>query len=286
MAPDSALSLHLEMLPGDFPELFEGSLPADQHFSLLSADPVAAQVGAQHHALLTALKVSSEEILGSLPGGASSVLRQLVAIPGAERGSLRPHMVALLKAVGATTAPSVFLTEQLAGFTQSPAAQVRLGCCRRVNFCAMYVSCVWRTVGEVQELGCRMERAGIVGVLSMKCASLLHMWRRCGSCSFLMRAGWRQGSLTRPQTRPPAFTGCCQRCWPWLLCPKGLRGALSWQPCRPSRHPSSPAAAMPKAPSQAWQLHHALPQNVPQKIVLSTESNIALTELRNNSSAP
>ena len=126
MAPDSALSLHLEMLPGDFSEHFEGSLPADQHFSILSASPIAAQVAAQHHALLTALKASSEKILGGLSGGASSVVRQLVALPGAERGSLRPHMVALLKAVAASTAPSVFLTEQLAAFTHSSTAQARL----------------------------------------------------------------------------------------------------------------------------------------------------------------
>ena len=125
MAPDSALSLHLEMLPEDASEHFEGSLPADQHFSLLSASPVAAQVAAQHHALLTALNASSEKVLGGLPGGASGVLRQLVALPGAERRSLRPHTVALLKAVAAHTAPSVFLTEQLAAFTQSPTAQVR-----------------------------------------------------------------------------------------------------------------------------------------------------------------
>ena len=126
MAPDSTMSMHLEMLPGNFSEHFEGSLPADQHFSLLSASPVAAQVAAQHHALLTALNASSEKILGGLSGGASGVLRQLVALPGADRGSLRPHMAALLKAVAASTAPSVFLTEQLAAFTQSPVAQVRL----------------------------------------------------------------------------------------------------------------------------------------------------------------
>ena len=146
MASDSAMSMHLEMLPGDFSDHFEGSLPADQHFSLLSASPIAAQVAAQHHALLTALNTSSEKILGGLPRGASGVLRQLVALPGAERGSLRPHMVALLKAVAASTAPSVFLTEQLAAFIQSPTAQVRLMGCRWVTLCAMFLLCAWRTV--------------------------------------------------------------------------------------------------------------------------------------------
>ena len=166
MAPDSALSRHLEMLPADISEHFEGSLPADQHFSLLSTDPLAAHVAAQHHALLTALSISSEKVLGSLPGGASGLFRQLAALPGGERGSLRPHMVALLKAVAASTAPSVFLTEQLAAFTQSPAAQVRLACCGRITFCAMHLPRAWRTVGMVQELG-GLEWAGSVGILSM-----------------------------------------------------------------------------------------------------------------------
>ena len=180
MAPDSALSLHLEMLPRDFPEHFEGSLPADQHFSILSASPIAARVAAQHHALLTALNASSEKVPGGLPGGASGVLRQLVALPGAERGSLRPHMVALLKAVAASTAPAVFLTEQLAAFTQSPTAQVRLLCCRWVALCIMYPHCAGRSVAVVQKVGRKLQkvtiqRVGSAGMFSMKRPSLLLM---------------------------------------------------------------------------------------------------------------
>ena len=83
-------------------------------------------MAAQHHALLLALQSTSAAALSSQPGGVSGLFRQLVGLPGAQTGSLQPHLRALLRAVEDASAPAVFLTEQLGSFTQQPALEVRI----------------------------------------------------------------------------------------------------------------------------------------------------------------
>lgn len=124
LAPESALSIHLDNLPGDVDQHFDGGLPTGEHFALLSADPVAAQVAAQHQALLTALQNCSPSVLSGRHGGSHGLFRHLVALPGAEQGSLQPHLRAVLAAVESSAAPAVFLTEQLGGSSQTSSAQV------------------------------------------------------------------------------------------------------------------------------------------------------------------
>ena len=118
------MSSHLESLPEDAAEHFQDGLPSDLHLAALSADPAAAGVAAQHHALLLALQKSSPSVLGSQPGGAQGLFRRLVAIAGASKDSLELHLRALLHAVEQETAPAVFLTEELGGPELSAAAQV------------------------------------------------------------------------------------------------------------------------------------------------------------------
>ena len=124
--PDSALSTHLDSLPEDAANHFQETLPTDAHFTLLSAEPLAAAVAAQHHALLLALQNSSAAALSRRHGGVSGLFRQLVGLPGAQTGSLQPHLRALLRTVEDASAPAVFLTEQLGSFTQQPAAEVQI----------------------------------------------------------------------------------------------------------------------------------------------------------------
>ncbi len=125
LAPESALSSHLDSLPEDAAEHFQEALPSDLHLAALVAEPAAAGVAAQHHALLLALQRCSPSVLGSQPGGAQGLFRRLVAIAGASMDSLKPHLKALLHAVEQEVAPAVFLTEELEGSEQSAAAQVQ-----------------------------------------------------------------------------------------------------------------------------------------------------------------
>lgn len=109
-------------------EHFQEGLPSDVHLAALSAEPAAAAVAAQHHALLLALQRCTASVLGSQPGGARGLFRQLIAIAaGASKASLRPHVGALLQALEEEMAPAVFLAEELGGPMQSAAAQVSSG---------------------------------------------------------------------------------------------------------------------------------------------------------------
>lgn len=124
LAPDSVLVNSLASLPEDAAQQFQEGLPTDQHFATLSSEPAAAQVAAQHHALLMALQNSSGAVLSGMPGGVSSLFRRLIAISGANKDTLKPHLTALLYAVEDAHVPAVFLTEQLGVFAQSAAGQV------------------------------------------------------------------------------------------------------------------------------------------------------------------
>ena len=125
LAPDSALSSHLNSLPENAAEHFQEGLPSEAHLALLLAEPAAAGVAAQHHALLLALQSCSPALLGSQPGGAQGLFRRLVAMAAASRDGLKPHLRALLQAVEQDMAPAVFLTEELGGSKQSAVEQVR-----------------------------------------------------------------------------------------------------------------------------------------------------------------
>ena len=127
MAPESALSNHLQSLPENVAEHFQEGLPTDVHLAALIAEPDAAGVAAQHHALLLALQRSSPSVYSSQPRGSRGLFRRLIAMAGASKEPLQPLFRALIQAVEEEVAPAVFLTEEIVfgGPTPSAAAQVR-----------------------------------------------------------------------------------------------------------------------------------------------------------------